>query len=1132
MGRISEGSQGTGQGRISGGRISGAAAGQPTNLIQQYEQRQKATKVQQVLAEPTKYSPQEQYQAITEGERLGLINREERNKLFDAIQAGQTEQFAKQYQAPAFQRGVVALAEGLSEGYRRLGQGYGEVLGQLTGVSEGERRATAESQRQSQDIINTLNKKIADPNVSALEKERARQAIIKIAGTDLTQAQQFGETQAQIAERTNVPKALGALGQVGLDVLTAGTAGTVLKGAKAASAAQKIARAGRAVGTGAGLGAGYGATSTLQQLGTEAKPLDYAKAVATGAALGGAVGVASELIAPKILNFVKSGGLKTAGIADKQFSKLFTDLGNKISQTKAGGKLADLTETVSQKFINNLTVLNRKFAGLTDTSGRQVNEVIREYAGNVRQSAGLAAQLRRENQAFQQLSKLLTTNKKEVKGIANYIQERQNAINKAKLTGEKLVLPKGTPIQETAYQLLNKSTKREIQYAFDKGLITRPQYEKFMKDPNYTRVQRDMEGVILANQQGRGRAEASLSSTEFQKKLKGSERAAVDPFTAYVDWSNRIVEQGERNIFATYVINQLDNLGQAQLVKPGKATGVPTLARFEDGVKQLYRTDPNVVNSIKNMDKVMFGSLQKYITIPSRLLQMGATTANIAFGVPNFVRDQVSSFILSKHGLSTHSPMAFWLGIKEATVKPTVNATLRGLGFTGKNEIKWKPSAQYTEYLSRNANMTSVDLVRELKSATRQAYEELGLKGETPLRKLESIVSATEKATRYQNFIGEYRRAIRKGESVENAYRIANQAARENSIDFSQRGELATFARLFNPYFNAAVQGGRGLARAFKERPVATSIKIGTTILGPVALSTYYNLSDPQRAYIYARIPEYERKSNLIFVLADGSYAKIPLTPGIREFAQPLRNLIESEYIGDRQSFAETARQLFIAPFSPIGSTPEEIAASALPQAVKPAIENIVNYSLFRQAPIVGEYMQNRPPSEQVYKTTSQTYRDIGAATGLSPLQIQNLIAGYGAGGAEQLITAIDQARKTVSPDVVAAPRTTAEQIQARFYRQAPSETSNAVVTEFYKRYQPLQKEKTYVSGKVTDLVKDNKIAEAQKLVDNYNKKIDEQENKFKTSYGRYEKNSALLTQLNTLKIKLTPQSIKRRQAQ
>jgi hypothetical protein len=535
-----------------------------------------------------------------------------------------------------------------------------------------------------------------------------------------------------------------------------------------------------------------------------------------------------------------------------------------------------------------------------------------------------------------------------------------------------------------------------------------------------------------------------------------------------------------------------------------------TLSVLEDGVKELYTIDPRAARQLAGASDLELRAISNVLLLPSRLLREGATSLNAAFAVPNFIRDQIESGIVSQNARSTHNPLAIWAGLKEAVFKPTGNAVLRKI--PGVSDEVFKPSALFKEYLKANGNMTKVDLARNLKAATQQTLEDLGVKGENVLRRYENIISATEKSTRYQNFLGTYKKAIEDGIDPEQAIQRANAAARRNSINFANRGELATFMKVFNPYFNASVQGAANLGRALKRRPAATALKIGATIGAPVAIATYHNLSDPDKAALYANIPSYVRDKNLIFVLGgDKGYIKVPLPPGAVNFANPLRNFIESEYLGDRQGFLETVKNLTIDPFSPVGTTGREVLSSAVPQGVKPAIELALNQDIYTGRNIIPDNLKGLPANEQVFENTPQSYRDIGKLLGFSPLQVRKVVLGYGAGGLEGALATVDQIRGKESGN-----RAVSEQIVGRFFSP---EGGGQVKSTFYETYGPLLDKKDAYSSKITQAVQSGDIDKANEIANQINDEIEAEKKRLKETYGKFESDlTPLYDRLDALK--------------
>jgi hypothetical protein len=103
-----------------------------------------------------------------------------------------------------------------------LGKGYGEVLGQITGVTEKARQAQFQSLNVGNQAISGLSKQLQQPGLSDLQRQNIRSAITNISKLNDQTVADIQQTAQQQIERTNVPKAIGALGMTGLDILTAG----------------------------------------------------------------------------------------------------------------------------------------------------------------------------------------------------------------------------------------------------------------------------------------------------------------------------------------------------------------------------------------------------------------------------------------------------------------------------------------------------------------------------------------------------------------------------------------------------------------------------------------------------------------------------------------------------------------------------------------------------------------------------------------------------------------------------------------------------------------------------------------------------------------------------------------------
>lgn len=995
---------------------------------------------------------------------------------------------------------------------------------------------------------------------------------------------------------------------------------------------------------GALLGGGYGVTQTGKN-NPDASLEEYARNVALGLGIGAALPVGGA-------GLKKLKQTSPVKAADKFVADLATKATQKLVKSKLGVKVGNITEKVQTALGESLAPVMRDFKGLKDPkSGRQINEEIRLLDGNVSNSASITAGRLKENPAFNALAQLvepkdtkpgsLRAARKEAKELGTFISQKQDAINRRKL-GETVEIPTGTPKQEKAYELLNKSTKDDIQYAYDNDLISDANYQKYMADDNYTRVQRDLSEEVQSNFKGVGGPAGSISKANtFSQRLKGSDKEAIDPFVAHFDWSNKITHEVQRQKLSNYIIQQreanglgkgflrkaenvearqaaaaeaaqlrvlrngldkvvksesrygrriqqeLDALNKkgldVSLKKGGKealpefspeglggkvptsragtkvgprdtkqfvknlvdapvsdleaikrkianrepklaqqidniiylkqeheiaskavrdlvetarsnadkiTTNKTTIKTLKRGIKEVYEDDPRIVDAINKVGRVELHTLLKIAQAPSKLVQRTATAMNFVFTASNLVKDQVGSAVLSKNVMNTHNPITFMTALREAALKPTGKALLRGVGARKTAERVLNPSKEYEKFLKYVAGSTRTDINRNLQSTARRTYEALGLKHDNVVRKVENINSATENLTRFQNYVGQFKKGLKDGLDIETAQANAIQAARENSVDFSRSGDWAPFLKIFNPFANANIQGSRSLIRAARERPVSTALKLGTTIMAPVAAATYWNLGDPERALIYSALPESDKANNLIFVMSDGNVLKLPMAPGIKEIGAPVRGMIEAEYgVGDPQDFIETAKSIFADSINPFN------ASDIVPQFSKPIIEAQTNHSFFTGDSIVPEYLQKKDTGDQVFKTTSQTYRDIGKRFGISPLIAKQIITGYGSSVAEQSVSLFDQLRKAggatneKGEPITTDKRNTAQQLQGKFYKDSPDLQIKAN-SEFYDRYDPIRTKRDTISREVTSLVKAGRTNEARRKAGEFNETL------------------------------------------
>jgi hypothetical protein len=388
-----------------------------------------------------------------------------------------------------------------------------------------------------------------DPKASADKKRQLQKALDAITGGS---SAGLAERTRSLEEAGNTRKILAASGEL---ALLAGTGGLsrlagvtrVAPGASRGLRAGRLAQRGttqavplrsmtggqiaRAGGVSATEGAGIGFATGMQQDDPTLKSV--AQSTLLGGALGGALPVGGAALSK---TFGKSGAASKA-LPTLTETRAF----QKLAKSKAG----DALSAVNRKFVDNTNDIKKMFGkSVNKKTNVKVADEIEQYVTNIRQADGLAVDRRANNKAWVELQEVIGGKKQNYDDFGSFIKKKQDAINNIKL-GKKAVIPKGTAQQEKAYRLLNESTKDDIRYLFNEGKITQEQYSKWIADPDYTRVQRE----VLENQSTQqGFAGLVKKSSVTDQKLKGSTKEAIDPFASYIDWNRRVTQIGRAHV--------------------------------------------------------------------------------------------------------------------------------------------------------------------------------------------------------------------------------------------------------------------------------------------------------------------------------------------------------------------------------------------------------------------------------------------------------------------------------------------------------------------------------------------------------------------------------------------------------
>lgn len=460
------------------------------------------------------------------------------------------------------------------------------------------------------------------------------------------------------------------------------------------------------------------------------------------------------------------------------------------------------------------------------------------------------------------------------------------------------------------------------------------------------------------------------------KRFKGSTRDIVDPLESIVKNTYQFYNAIERNHVGVTFAKLAKKPGVGTIVeevrgdRPAKSTD-NTFSVWVKGKKVVYETTPELAQTMKMMNKDTSNFITKILQYPASWLRAGSTVT-AGFAITNALRDTISAGVFSKHGFL-----------------PVVD-TFRGLAhFLKKDQLYW----DYVKSGGAHAAMVSLDRdylsghLRELFSRKSTLSKVV----RNPIEVLRAISEATEVATRLGEFsnarkgyTGLYSR-LTKTNLNPKSLGEASIASRDITIDFSRTGTHTKTANKVVAFFNATVQGGDKLVRAWRDDPKGMTIKSTLFITLPTIALWYLNKDNTA----YQELPQWE-KDTFFHIPAGDKFVKIP-----KPFELGL--LYGTTFERMLQYFDDKSTGRNGVGFKGLGDRAiDTLLPDVLPTALSPIWEWWSNYSKFRQRNIVPQAQEKLPDKLQYGSNTSMVARKIGDTFNVSPYKVDNTIMGYG----------------------------------------------------------------------------------------------------------------------------------------
>ena len=493
----------------------------------------------------------------------------------------------------------------------------------------------------------------------------------------------------------------------------------------------------------------------------------------------------------------------------------------------------------------------------------------------------------------------------------------------------------------------------------------------------------------------------TVGKADSQKHKTGSKRRTLSPLQKIAANTEVFLQQAERNKVKLEVAEmvRLGGFGEI-LAETSKGDNRGKTIHFRENGKMKYIATPDesIVRALESIQTSSDANvvMQALKTMGS-FMRAFYTGRNPEFILGNMWRDLQDAYIHNKFAIGKN-PFPVLIDIWSNAVS----------GFLQSAGVKTK-TKDYREFLAYGG--TQSGFLTETADTTGRKIEQLGLgsRGEeyrkSPYRAMRqlwrgfcAVAEATENATRYSTFKHSKAELAKQHGGTASILdkKLAALAARDASVDFAKAGSTMRPINRVLLFSNAAVQSialwGNTIEKAFKSsegrKELAGKVfKLAMMAVAPALLQFAGNYSDDDRRKRYNALHDWQK--NTYWVLGTdifGQSIRIPkgMDMGIKIFSALTEEFL-AHVAGDKPDSAKRIWKTF-----------KDTLPSITTTIFTPAVETYMNYSIFKDAPIVPYGEQDDPKYKQYGIHTSPFSKFLGRAFNQSPRQLDHLIAGYG----------------------------------------------------------------------------------------------------------------------------------------
>ena len=569
---------------------------------------------------------------------------------------------------------------------------------------------------------------------------------------------------------------------------------------------------------------------------------------------------------------------------------------------------------------------------------------------------------------------------------------------------------------DAVYKDYQKWNEALVKYMKDTGVLSARDAAYFTRFGDYIPFYRQVDGESTVGP----KIFSAIAGVQKPKALKGGTEKLGDFLENVIRNASAAVESGMKNVAANRGIRDALDLGTARQVN---VQNQDTVSVKENGVTKFYELDdPLLFEAFKGLNVPRMPWLQ-ILAKPADILR-NFVTKDPGFILANIMRDSVSAWVTSGSDMKPVVDSFKQFGKILAGQSPEAVAMAKaGLG-----GYEFKGSLQ--------DSADSFEKALRAKTGTRTKTEKALLPVTALWDMLEQGSNASDMATRAEI----YKRVLAETGNEAEALFQASEV-----MNFSRKGNFAVMQAItaLVPFMNARIQGmdvlyrsGFGqAANANKEKMQKAFIVRSMAILG-MTMAYWAMVHDDDE---YKRLTKEERDGYWIvpgLTFNDKPFRfPIPFEIGVVFKVFPERILEYTMGQDTEKDFRESITRNIV----------DTLKFNPIPQAFIPIAENITNHSFFTGEKIVGRGLEDVAKPLQYTASTSLFARELGEATGMSPIQIENVIRGYTGTMGMYAVNLLDSFFSTQDDPVKATTRAEQLPVIKRFFA-----SDSGTVAQYY----------------------------------------------------------------------------------